>query len=595
MTCSISRRALCVLSLTALATTFGIAQAPAPAAPSVAVPGDWPATGANAQRDGWLRGDPYLSKESVASSEFALQWKLAPDVPRGRETRVTGWAAAGGRKPITFLADSGGAVRSIDNDTGTPYWVRQFDVPATGSANCGGGITSGVVKVMALTPATTGAAKGGGFGAAVRPAYRGVIGQPGEGIATELTGGTARRGGGPAAGAAPSPGGAPTPPARTAGGAPGPAAGAPTPGRGAAGNDAVAPARAGGAGTGGGRGGGRGGPAGVFAVAPDGVLHVLGENSGIDTQKPVAFLKANAKASGLSLVGNVAYAATSGSCGGVANGLWAVDLAGDQKTVTSWESKGGAAIGAPAFSADGTLYLSIGAAPTGAAGIGNAVVALEPITLTLKDSFVLSSSTLASSPIVIRQGGREIVAVATRDGRVLMLDAQSLGGADHKTPLLMTRGHSSGASYVPAGLASWQDGTGATWLFMPVAGRPATATGLTTTNGVVTSGAIVAFKVADTAGTLDLRATWISRNMLAPWAPIIANGVLFALSTGAAQPLSGAVLYALDPETGRSIWDSGRTMSRPAGRGDLLVGNSQVHVVTSDSVVYAFGLPMERH
>ena len=52
-----------------------------------------------------------------------------------------------------------------------------------------------------------------------------------------------------------------------------------------------------------------------------------------------------------------------------------------------------------------------------------------------------------------------------------------------------------------------------------------------------------------------------------------------------------AVLYALDPATGKELWNSGKRSRRSPGRACRSAG--QVYVVTYDNTLYAFGVPME--
>ena len=54
----------------------------------------------------------------------------------------------------------------------------------------------------------------------------------------------------------------------------------------------------------------------------------------------------------------MAYVATVGGCGGVANGIWALDIA--SKAVTSWKPNSGEVAGSagPVFGGDGTLYVA---------------------------------------------------------------------------------------------------------------------------------------------------------------------------------------------------------------------------------------------
>ncbi len=76
------------------------------------------------------------------------------------------------------------------------------------------------------------------------------------------------------------------------------------------------------------------------------------------------------------------------------------------------------------------MIAAIGAGTTTAGGYANAIVALDPKTLELKDWFSQPGVELAAAPVVFEEGGRNLVAVTTRDARLLLLDAASLGGAE---------------------------------------------------------------------------------------------------------------------------------------------------------------------
>ena len=170
--------------------------------------------------------------------------------------------------------------------------------------------------------------------------------------------------------------------------------------------------------------------------------------------------------------------------------------------------------------------------------------------------------------LVIRHKDKDLIAASANDGRLYVLDAASLGGADHRTPLAATD------TFTDAGagtaLATFEDASGR-WIF-------ATASGTTgdvkfAENGAAPTGRIVAFKLVDEGGKLTLVPGWQSRDLTSPLAPIVVNGMVFAVSSGEyrggpsslpvaqrAQRSSPAVLYVLDAATGRALWNSGATI-----------------------------------
>ena len=102
--------------------------------------------------------------------------------------------------------------------------------------------------------------------------------------------------------------------------------------------------------------------------------------------------------------------------------------------------------------------------------------------------------------------------------------------------------------------------------------------------------------------------------MNVPEPPVIANGVLFALSTGenqhqtkggadiiySGQPLlniserglntSHEILYGLEARTGKVLFESGAAMPTWVHFSGLAIANGQVFAVDHESRVFCFGL-----
>ncbi len=314
--------------------------------------------------------------------------------------------------------------------------------------------------------------------------------------------------------------------------------------------------------------------------------------------RAVPFLPANARPSALIYVDDVIYTSTSNGCGATPNGVWAIDLASETKKPVSWTTNGGNVAGTagPTIGTDGTIFVAVGDGATGPSTYSNSIVALEPKTLKLKDSFTQPGADFNTSPIIFRHKDKDLMAVSGNDGRLYLLDGTSL-----KTPLYVTPKYSNAGA--TGGLSTWEsDGT--RWVLAPTVGAPQPGMKVAA-NGPVTGGSIVAFKLVDEGGKLTLEPAWASRDLTSPAAPLVFNGVVFALSTGEHRPANAsvtaaaraksslpAVLYALDPATGKELWSSGKTITSFA-RGGLSASAGQVYLVTFDNTVYAFGIPME--
>ncbi|MEO8482055.1 MAG: hypothetical protein ABI634_07595 [Acidobacteriota bacterium] len=569
---------------------------------------EWLTAHADAQRTSWIRMDPVISVDAMSKPGFQLQWKQKLDNQARQSMGLAQGVTANGVTlfvPMSVVAGSSNNIYALDNDTGYVVWQRHFDaaMPAA-TAACPGGITAAATRIVTLTPAVAAPGRAGGRGGA---GYRSLLGEPGEGVPVEA------RAGGPGRGAAPAParGGDPAaPPAGAPAGQPA-GAGAPAaaPGAPPAGAPGPAGAQAGGPGrgaqpAGGGipgapaaanSGGGLGRPSGVmYAVSSDGMLHVIGLQSGKDLQKPAPFVPANSRWSDPIAVNTTMYAATSGGCGGAPNGIFAIDLAGPDKAVTSWKTSGGGVVGAIAFTGDGTLIAAIGPGQTTGEGRANAIVALDAKTLQVKDWYTQPNAEFVTGPTILRDGDRELVAAATKDGRVLLLNASSLGGANHATPLAASAKLTSATGTISAdALATWQEGAagagGASWVLVPVSGQPA---GASATNGATASGAVVALKLTSSGAAPSLQAAWTSNDLVSPASPIVVNGVVFALSAGRAA--SPAVLHAYDGASGKALWSSQKAMTSAASPVSFWSALGQIYVGGTDGTVYAFGFLDER-
>jgi outer membrane protein assembly factor BamB len=136
-------------------------------------------------------------------------------------------------------------------------------------------------------------------------------------------------------------------------------------------------------------------------------------------------------------------------------------------------------------------------------------------------------------------------------------------------------------------------------------GGPPSASGLKfpITNGDNPHGSIMAFKVAADPKTQNpaLQPAWISGDFNLPDPPVIANGLVFAVSTGENAVQHGgeakrflntrpAVLKALDAATGKELYNSGEAMSSWVHFSGLAVADGRVFAVDHDSNVYCFAL-----
>ena len=345
-------------------------------------------------------------------------------------------------------------------------------------------------------------------------------------------------------------------------------------------------------------GGGYFGLKGVYVLTADGMLHEQVMNTGADFAPAVRFLPAaNSSPYGMNILGKEVYAATGRGCGGVANGIWSIDMASPDYHVTSLSmpSSRPLALTGPVLSPDGTAFFVTGSgASDSAAGVNaGSVIALS------KDLKVQDWYTPAAgmgnydsvSPVTFEHKEKQLVVAPGKDGSIALLDATSLGGPDHHTPLFESAPVAKpGAKHSWDGFATWQDKDGTAWIFASVSAEVISNDSSLKRNGLTPHGAIVAFKVDDT-GQPALRPVWVSRDMVNPAPPRIANGVVVALSEGDAS--THATLYVLNASTGEELYSSKNEISASAELSGVSIGDGHAFFADRDNVLYSFGIGME--
>lgn len=512
--------------------------------------GNWPTYGGDAQRSGWEGADASITKDSV--KDLRLLWKIKLET-QSRGTRPLMPPLIQGRlisyrgfKELAFVAANSDIVYAIDADLGTMFWQKHLEYSTREPQVT----TSSWRCPGGLTAVPTMAA----------PARGGAAGR-----------------GAPAAGAQ----------------------------RGSA---------------------FIGGPASVYALSSDGRLHRLNTSTGDDMTQPVSVLPANARAISLNMVDNVMYTVTSHECNGAPNAVWAIDLNVDPPKVRTFELGDGSSwgLGGPVIGSDGAVYVQSGDGP---ADSSNSLLALSPRELKLKHYFSSLSGRSShsvsfgdvinvASPAVFAYKDRDLVVSVCSEDRLCLLDSAALGGPDDSTPMDRTAsvfqrvgGLANQAERgIWGGLSSWQEMDGTRWVLAPVMGPLHSDLKVPVANGPAPNGFIVAFKVQDQGGKTTLTPAWVSRDLNSPLPPVIANGVVFALSAGEftrkisdgvdtvderPKGSTRATLYALDARTGRELYSSRNLITGPAALTGLTVSNGRVYFGGADGTLYAFGMYLE--
>jgi outer membrane protein assembly factor BamB len=365
----------------------------------------------------------------------------------------------------------------------------------------------------------------------------------------------------------------------------------------------------------------------VHVASWDGMLHQLNVADGEDVAPPAKFMPPNGKPYGLNLFNNVIYTHTAQGCGGNPNIVYAYDLATHK--VGTWGPAGGGMWGrsGPAISSKGVMYTGTGDGrwdpENGIYGNGIIGVKQNPETksLDLVDYYAPTNAEwlakrdldMQVTPVIFNYHGKELMVDAGKECRLYLMDTESIGGDDHRTPLyrsplLCNEDVNFASAGIWGSLASWEDAKGTRWVLTPIWGAKHSAFKAPVEYGEVKYGAVVAFKVEEKNGKWQLTPAWVSRDMNRAEPPVIANGVIFAYGNGEdtdqAYPDVGladtadrripgstrAILYALDAQTGKELWSSGDQIAAWNHWTGLSVANGRVYIATFDGNLYCFGI-----
>jgi outer membrane protein assembly factor BamB len=366
----------------------------------------------------------------------------------------------------------------------------------------------------------------------------------------------------------------------------------------------------------------------IYAAAWDGRLHMLNAADGEALAPPARFMPPNGKPYAMNLVNNVIYTHSGQGCGGNPNMAYAYDLATHK--VGSWGPAGGGMWGrsGPAISKSLVEYTGTGDGrwdpELGLYGNGIIGVKQNPQTkaLELVDYYGPSNAEwlwkrdldMQVTPAIFDFKGREYMIDASKECRIYLMDTESIGGDDHRTPayrtpLLCNEFVDFAQAGIWGSMATWED-NGTRWILTPFWGPKHPKFHAPIEHGEVKKGAIAAFKMESTAnGGVTLAPAWVSRDIDQAEPPVIANGMIFVYGSGEntsqafpdvgldfrierRAPLSShVVVYALDAQDGRELWSSGNQIPTWNHWSGIALANGQVYVNTFDGIVYCFGLP----
>jgi len=398
----------------------------------------------------------------------------------------------------------------------------------------------------------------------------------------------------------------------------------------------------------------------VFFITNDGMLRGLSIADGADRLTPVSLVAPFARAWSLNLIDNVIYSPSGRACAEItdktsleytaaisglrragsgplldASAVNAADVHDLAKPVVTHFFTSGARPAAPwgrggVVRAPGGVVLetSDGRYDPAAGDFSESILKLAPRAARLMDSYTPSNwmdnlmhdMSGSANPVVFNFAGKTLLAVSQKEGVLRILDANNLGGQNHMTPLWQSPklGNDQKTGTDPGrgvwGAIATYENNGRRFLYLPMLGNPSKdAPTFPVTNGAIPNGSIMAFEVKNDGGKISAAPLWTSSDMVMPDPPVVANGVVYALSTGGqamqngvkpgdprmpydvsavlrSTPVGNMVLYAYDAESGKQLWSSGKTLTDWVHFSEPVVALGKIFVVTHDGHVAAFGL-----
>lgn len=360
----------------------------------------------------------------------------------------------------------------------------------------------------------------------------------------------------------------------------------------------------------------------LYILAMDGRLFGLDLATGKDKFPPVPFIAPFAKSWSLNLVDGLVYTSLSQLCGDAASGFYSMDIANPRRPLvrrlllSTTDSAGIWGRGGPVVGKNHRIYglTADGKLDPANGEYSSSVAAASLPDLELVDYFSprdwqqVTEKDLdmgATSPVWFTFDRYNLLAGGGKQAVLYLMDADSLGGSDHQsplytTPVLANENRSFQGQGIWGSLAFWKDTQGQSWVYVPIWGPLSShAPKFPIANGPCPHGSILAFRVVTDGqtGKPTLAPAWSSGDFNLPDPPVIANGVLFALSTGenAIQTSDRfkntrpATLHALDAQTGKVLYQSGNEMTTWVHFSGLAIANARVIAVDHDSWVYCFG------
>src|SRR5712691_3590229 len=190
----------------------------------------------------------------------------------------------------------------------------------------------------------------------------------------------------------------------------------------------------------------------IYFLPNDGKLRGVSISDGEDRFPATAIVPQYTRNFSLNLVDGRIYTGTTRGCANTVSRVVSIDVADpDHSVQTFYTSTGkgsgpwgrGGIVRTPfgmlAQTGDGAYDPAAGRWGSSVLGFNKSGILTDSYTPIDHDELDASDFDLGSSnPVVLNYGGRTLVATSAKEGKIYLLDAKSLGGKDHRTPLYVS-------------------------------------------------------------------------------------------------------------------------------------------------------------
>jgi PQQ-like domain len=223
------------------------------------------------------------------------------------------------------------------------------------------------------------------------------------------------------------------------------------------------------------------------------------------------------------------------------------------------------------------------------------------------------------SPIALDYSGRKFLLETSKECRLYLLDRDNMGGgeaAEHRqsldqSDLACNDRQAFDAVGVWGSMAAYVNPRNEAWVYMPFWGpKSETFNPPATYKPEPVRGGVAAYSISQVNGKWKLVPKWLSEDINVGEEALIANDIVFTYGSGEdphqravdtswdkpAKPGSRiekgthATLYALDAQTGKTLWSSGDQITSWNHFSGITVANGRIYLGTFDGTMWCFGI-----